>query len=99
MAIGTRRCRPALIGPRPTSKAEAPASPKASDGRDLQPPENHPHREAERARLRGMSQDRIALGSLAPVPDVRACRLLRRLAEPPRHQAFPRHYPPDHRRL
>ena len=39
------------------------------------------------------------VGSSAAVPDLRARRLLRQLAEPPRHRALPRHRPSDHRRL
>ena len=33
------------------------------------------------------------------MPDLRPCRLLRRLAEPPRHEALPWYAPSDHRRL
>ena len=39
------------------------------------------------------------LAASAPLPDLRPCRLLRRFAEPPRDQAFPRDQPSDHRRL
>ena len=37
----------------------------------------HPHRDAERARLRGVSEDRLALGAPADLPQLWACRLLR----------------------
>ena len=40
-----------------------------------------------------------SVGASAAVPDLRPCRLLRRLPEPPRPRPFPRHRPPDHRRL
>ena len=50
-----------------------------------------PDGDAERARLRGMPEDRLALGASAALPHLRPCRLLRPLAQPPRHQAFPRH--------
>ena len=59
----------------------------------------HSRRDAERARLRGMPEDRRIVGASAPLPHLRPCRLLRRLAQPPRHQAFPRDPPSDHRRL
>ena len=41
----------------------------------------------------------FALGASAAVPHLRPCRLLRQLAQPPRHQAFPRDRPSDHRGL
>src|SRR5438105_11480676 len=39
------------------------------------------------------------MGALAALPDLRPRRLLRRLAEPARHQALPREPPPHHRGL
>ena len=39
--------------------------------------------------LRGVPEDRLGLASSAPLPDLRPCRLLRRVAEPARDQAFP----------
>ena len=50
-------------------------------------------------RLRGMPGNGLAVGPSAALPDVRARRLLRQLAEPPRDQAFPPDPPSDHRRL
>src|SRR5207249_12147791 len=52
---------------------------------------------AERARLRGVPEDGFDLGPSPALPDVRARRLLRQLAEPSRHPPLPRHAPPDHR--
>ena len=53
----------------------------------------------ERARLRGMSQDRRRLGSSPALPHVRTCRVLRQFPEQARDQAFSRHPPSDHRGL
>jgi hypothetical protein len=50
----------------------------------------------ERARLRGVPQDRRRLGALADLPHLRPCRLLRSVAEPSRDQALPRHPTSDH---
>jgi hypothetical protein len=44
-------------------------------------------------------EDRLALGTSAPVPDLRSCRVLRRLAEPARDGALPRDRAPGHRGL
>src|SRR6202030_1919181 len=46
-----------------------------------------------------MPEDAHSLGAPAPVPDLRTRRLLRRLAQPARHQTFPRHRPSHHRGL
>ena len=59
----------------------------------------HSRSDAERARLRGMPEDRLALGAFAAMPDLRPCRLLRFLAQQTRHQTFPRHRPSGHRGL
>ena len=56
-------------------------------------------RDAERARLRGLPQDRRCLASSAALPHLRTRRMLRPVAEPARDQAFSRHPPSDHRRL
>src|SRR5215471_12930063 len=47
-------------------------------------------------RLRGVSRHGRYLGSSAPLPDLRARRLLRRFQEQARDQAFPRDEAPDH---
>src|SRR5262249_53292912 len=65
----------------------------------LQPCRWGPARDAERARLRGVPRNRLTLGASPAVPDLRPCRLLRRLAEPPRDQAFPYDAAPDYRGL
>ena len=41
----------------------------------------------------------FGVGASAALPHLRPCRLLRRLAQPPRHQAFSRDPPSDHRGL
>src|SRR5258708_440522 len=46
-----------------------------------------------------MPEDGRALGAPALVPDLRPRRLLRRLAEQARHQAFPCDQAPDHEEL
>src|SRR6267378_677020 len=65
----------------------------------MQPPKNDLRRKAECSRLRGVLANRLEVGALAAVPDVRPRRLLRRLAESPRYQAFPYDRTPDHRGL
>ena len=80
-----RRCQP------PLHEADMERSPPTK------PYGRNPHGHAQRARLRGMPEDRRSVGSPTAVPDLRPCRLLRQLAEPPRDQAFPRHPPSDHR--
>jgi len=60
------------------------------DGGRMRPRRRHPRRDPERARVRGMLEDRLALGASAPVSDLRPCRMLRRLAEPARDAALPR---------
>jgi EmrB/QacA subfamily drug resistance transporter len=59
----------------------------------------YPQGEAERARLRGVPEDRFAMGAFAPVPHLWARRLLRFIAQQACHQALSRHRPPDHGRL
>ena len=54
---------------------------------------------SEDARLRGMSQDRQHLVSPARLPDLRACRMLRPVAGPPRDQALSRDQASHHRGL
>jgi hypothetical protein len=44
-------------------------------------------------------KDWFAMGPPAPMPDLRPRPLLRRLAEPPRHEALPQDASSDHRRL
>jgi hypothetical protein len=44
--------------------------------------------------LRGVPGDRQPLGPPPALPQLRACRLLRLLARPPRQRAFPPHRPP-----
>ena len=41
----------------------------------------------------------FGMGASAALPHLRPCRLLRRIAQPPRHQAFPRDPPSGHRGL
>src|SRR5262245_58099511 len=65
----------------------------------MPPSGGHPQSRAERTRLRGVPEARFEVGAPAALPDVRARRLLRQLAQPPRHEALPRDRPPDHRRL
>src|SRR4029453_14770796 len=65
----------------------------------MPPPFGHPQSCTQRARLRGLPEDRFDLGPLAPVQDVRPRRLLRQLAEPPRHPALSRVPSSDHRGL
>jgi hypothetical protein len=62
-------------------------------------PRRHSRRDAKRARLRGVLEDWFAMGPPAPMPDLRPRPLLRRLAEPPRHEALPQDASSDHRRL
>ena len=69
------------------------------DGRPVHPSRHHPRRHAERARLRGMPQDRQPLGAPAHLPHLRARGLLRRVPQQARHQAFPRHRASHHRGL
>jgi hypothetical protein len=59
----------------------------------------HSRCNTERAWVRGMPENRLALGTSAPVPDLWSCRVLRRLAEPARDAALPGDRAPDHRRL
>src|SRR5262245_17537939 len=59
----------------------------------LKPSEN---RRAAHGRLRRVPQDGRHLGAPAPVPHLRARRLLRRLEKQARHEALPRHAAPDH---
>ena len=59
----------------------------------------HSRRNAEPARLRGVPQDRLALGTSAPMPDLWACRVLRRLAEPARDATLPADKATGHRRF
>ena len=63
------------------------------------PRRHDPRRDAERARLRGMPEDRQRMGASAALPHLRPCRLLRRFAQQARHRAFPRDPPSGHRRL
>ena len=84
--------QPAITPPRPRSPGALMADECTHAAAD-------PRRDAERARLRGVPEDRLALGAPAALPDVRPRRLLRQLAEPPRHQALPRDRPSDHRGL
>src|SRR5216684_4231403 len=60
---------------------------------------SHSRRDPERARVRGVPEDRFALGTSAPVPDLRPCRVLRRLSEPARNTTLPGDTAPGHRRL
>src|SRR5882724_10002989 len=46
-----------------------------------------------------MPEDRLAVAALTPVPHLRSRRLLRRLAEQAREEAFSRDRPSHHRRL
>ncbi len=87
----------ALSGGAATSRS--PPLPEDADARRMRPCRRYSRRDAERARLRGMPEDRVALGASAPVSNLRPCRLLRQLAEPPRHEAFSPDRPSDHRRL
>ena len=66
------------------------------DDEDLRASEHHSRSDAERARLRGMPQDRRRLGSLADLPHMRPCRMLRPVPEPARDQAFSLDPPSDH---
>src|SRR4051794_36213995 len=50
---------------------------------------------ADAAGLRGVPSDRLAVGPSAPLPDLRARRLLRLLAEPPRASPRPHGRAPD----
>src|SRR6266478_4641100 len=77
----------------------SPPTPGDHDVRRMRPCRRYSRRNAERARLRGVSEDRIGMAAFAAMPDLRPCRLLRRIAKPPCHEAFSRHAPPDHRRL
>ena len=61
----------AVTVPRRAGKRESAMS------RKLPAHARHPQGDAERARLRGMPEDRLALGASAPVPHLRPCRLLR----------------------
>src|SRR6266550_4430476 len=63
----------------------------------------HPPRSDRRSRaagvrrgLRGLPADRRQVAPPPDLPDVRPCRLLRRLTQPPRNSARPRHLTPDH---
>ena len=58
-----------------------------------------PQRHAERARLRGMPEERQRVAAFADLPHLRPRRLLRRFAQQARHQAFPCHRASDHRGL
>src|SRR5207237_911968 len=69
------------------------------DGLRMLPRIIDPRCEAERARMRGMPEDRLAVGTPALMPDLRPCRVLRRLTEPTCDTAFPCDTPPDHRRV
>src|ERR1700732_4105873 len=72
----------------PATQPGSPPTPGDHDVRRVRPCRRHSRRDHERARLRGVSKDRFAMAASAALPDLRQCRLLRRLAEPPRHQAF-----------
>jgi hypothetical protein len=48
------------------------------------------HTRRECARLRGVSEGRLAVGVSAPLPDLRPCRLLRQLAKPCNQSTFTR---------
>jgi hypothetical protein len=47
-------------------------------------------------RVRGVSENRLVVGALATMPDLRPRRLLRFLAQSPRAQTFSKHRPSDH---
>src|SRR6185312_5807143 len=81
--IGARPHRMATPARTLRSTAESP------DDHALHSPRWHPQRHAQRARLRGMPVIRRRMAAPAHLPHLRACRLLRRLAEPARHRAFP----------
>src|SRR3569833_4350765 len=83
----------------PISPTAAPLRRRKSDGRQLLAPEHDPQGHAQRARLRGVPEDRRAMGAPAPLPYLRPCRLLRLFAEQARHQALSPHQAPDHRGL
>src|SRR5438477_7503304 len=71
----------------------------STHGKALHASRRHPHRDAQRARLRGMPQDRRLVGPPPPLPHLRPCRLLRRFPEPACHQALSRDAAPDRRGL
>ena len=84
---------------KPATEAHPPPIPGDTDAQQMHPCRHNSRRDAKRARLRGVLEDRFAMGPSAPVPDLRSCRLLRQFAEPPRHEAFSPDAPSDHRRL
>ncbi len=75
------------------------SSARSANGEDLHAFGHDPRGDAERARLRGMPQERRQMGSFAGLPHMRPCRMLRPVAEPARDRAFQDNPPPDHRGL
>ena len=80
---------PRTIGP---TRRRAPLT-RSRDARRILPPSGRSQttrgRQAERARLSRVPEVGWGLGSPAALPRLRPCRLLRQLAQPPRHQTLP----------
>ena len=61
---------------------------RRSHDRDVQPPGHRGHRDSVEQRLRGLPAHRRMVAAPAHVHGVRSHRLLRQLAQPPRHRAL-----------
>src|SRR5215831_13029031 len=75
-----RHCTP--FSRNTATEQHSPPTPGDTDVRRMHPYRHHSRRDAKRARLRGMLEDPVALGPFAFMPNLRPCRLLRRLTEP-----------------